>query len=252
MIKKIFFFALIVCAMLILILSIKEKILDNPENILKRFSKEEWAVFSEGKELIFLAKYMNIIPLGKAKIRVDGSTRYMGRDVYKLVAEAQTSGLASIFYKAKARIESYMDKNKLYSLRYIENLILPEKDVETKEIIYDQENLIMTRGETRVKILPNTQDPLSAFFYLRAQDLDLNKSFNINTITKEDNYRLGVEVVKKIEGVWLLKSTLERQNKTRSGGVFYIYLSDDQRRLPLLVKAWTKAGLVTIRLIEIK
>lgn len=252
MIKKILGSILLICLILVIILSIKEAILDNPINILRKIPDGNWNVFTEGKELVFLVKYLGIIPVGLAKMKLEGLVTYNARKVYKLVAKAGTAGFISSLYKAKAEVSSYMDKDKLYSLRYTENLILPDKETEIKEIIYDQDNLIMTRGKTRVKILPNTQDPLSAFFYLRAQDLDLNKSFNINTITKEDNYRLGVEVVKKIEGVWLLKSTLERQNKTRSGGVFYIYLSDDQRRLPLLVKAWTKAGLVTIRLIEIK
>lgn len=252
MIKKIFFFALMVCAMLISILSIKEKILDNPENILKRLPSEEWSVFTEGKELVFLVKYFGIIPIGKAKIRVDGSMSYNGREVYKLVAEVQTSGFASVFYQAKARIESYMDKDKFYSLRYEENIILPDKDIETKEIVYDQENLIMQRGNFKRKILPNTQDPLSAIFYLRTQDFDINKSLSINTITKEENYEIKINVIKKLDGIFLLKLTVERQDKTRQVGTFYLWLTDDLRKVPLLIKGWTKAGFITARLIEIR
>ena len=53
--------------MLILILSIKEKILNNPKNILKRLPSEEWSVFTEGKELVFLVKYFGIIPFPEFK-----------------------------------------------------------------------------------------------------------------------------------------------------------------------------------------
>ncbi|MDP2943867.1 MAG: DUF3108 domain-containing protein [Candidatus Omnitrophota bacterium] len=254
MIKKIFFFTLIVCVMLILILSIKEKILDNPKNILKRLPSKEWSVFTGSKELVFLVKYFGIIPIGKAKIRVDGSTRYEGRDVYKLVAEAETSNFASIFYQAKARIESYMDKNKFYSLRYKEELFLPDKEVETKEIIYDQENLIMTRGNFKRKILPNTQDPLSAIFYLRIQDFNICKSIVMNTITKKENYEFRASVIGKQDDIWLLKSKVQRQDRSSyyHGVEFYLFISDDSRRLPLLIKSFTKIGLVTARLSEVR
>lgn len=254
MIKKITGYILLGCTILITILFIKERILDNPHNILKKLPTEEWQVFSEGKELVFLVKYFGIIPIGKAKIRVDGSTRYTGRDVYKLVAEAETTGFISNFYKARAVIESYMDKDKLYSLRYIENLILPEKDIETKEIIYDQENLIMRRGNFKRKILPHTQDPLSAIFYLRFQDFNIGKSIVMNTITKQENYEFRTSVIGKQDDIWLLKSKVQRQDRSSyyHGVEFYLFISDDSRRLPLLIKSFTKIGLVTARLSEIR
>lgn len=253
MIKRIFGFILLACVILVIILSVKEMVIDNPEGILEKLPKEEWSVFTEGKELVFLVKYMGIIPIGKARIKVDGSIKYNRRNVYKLFAEAETSGFVSIFYKAKAGIESYMDKNKLHSLRYTENIILPDKDTETKEIIYDQDNLVMTRKDFKRKILPNTQDPLSATFYLRTQDFNVGKSFIINIISKEDIYELKANVLKKDGGIWMLKMAVARQNRSSyHGGNFSVWITDDARRLPLLIKGWTQIGLVTMRLINIK
>lgn len=253
MIKKIVGFILLGCVFLVIILSVKESLIDNPEGILKRLPKEEWSVFTEGKELVFLVKYMGIIPIGKARMKVDSSTKYNRRNVYKLFAEAETSGFVSIFYKAKAGIESYMDKNKLHSLRYTENIILPDKGAETKEIIYDQDNLIMTRKDFKRKILPNTQDPLSAIFYLRTQDFNVGQSFIINIISKEDIYDLKADILKKDGGIWMMKIAVGRQNKSSyHGGNFSVWISDDTMRLPLLVKGWTQVGLVTMRLINIK
>lgn len=254
MIKRIFGFILLACVILVVILSVKETVIDNPEGILEKLPKEEWSVFTEEKELIFLVKYMGIIPIGKAKIKVDSSTSYNGRDVYKLLAEAETSGFAAIFYKAKARIESYMDKNKFYSLRYKEELILPDdKGPKIKEIIYDQENHIMTRANMKRKILPDTQDPLSAIFYLRIQDFNIEESIVMNTITKEENYEFKTDVTKKQDNLWMLKSKVQRQDRSSYHGVkFYLWLSSDLRRLPLLVKLWTQAGPITMRLIDIR
>lgn len=197
---------------------------------------------------------MGIIPIGKVNIKVESLTTYNGREVYRLVVQTETTGFISNFYKARAVIESYMDKNKLYSLRYIENLILPEKDIETKEIIYDQENLIMRRGNFKRKILPNTQDPLSAIFYLRFQDFNIGKSIVMNTITKKENYEFRTSVIGKRDDIWLLKSKVQRQDRSSyyHGVEFYLFISDDLRRLPLLIKSFTKIGLVTARLIEIK
>jgi len=253
MIKKIFGFILLACIILVMILSVKEAVLNNPEGILKRLPKQEGNIFTKGKELVFLVKYMGIIPVGKAKIIVGGLTNYNGRDVYRLVVEAETQGFVSIFYKARARIESYMDKNKLHSLRYTENIILPDKGTETKEIIYDQDNLIMIRKDFKRKILPNTQDPLSAIFYLRTQDFNIGESFIINTITKEEIYELKANVFKKEGDIWMLKITVARKNKSSyHGGNFSVWITDDAMRLPLLIKGWTQVGLITMRLVNIK
>jgi hypothetical protein len=236
-----------------MVLCLKEAALDNPSNILKKLPKEKWDVFTEGREITILLKYFNIIPIGIVRIKTDGLTVYNGRDVYRLIAEIETSGFISNFYKAQAKFSSYMDKNKLHSLRYAESIILPDKNIETKEIIFDQDNLIMTRGNTKRKILPNTQDPLSTMFYLRTLDFGADKVFVSSLLSKEDIYGLKTKVFKKTEGIWKIKVTVARENRSfHRGGNFLVWITDDTRRLPLLIKTWTQIGLITTRLINIK
>lgn len=251
MIRKTINFILLACVILVVILSIRETILNNPYFILRKLSKEEGGIFSEGKELIFLVKYMGIIPVGIAKMKVEGVTIYNGKNVYKLLAQAEILKPISIFYKAKARIESYMDKKRLHSLQYIENLYLPHKDVKTKKIVYDQDKLIMRRENMKRRIPANTQDSLSSIFYLRTLDFKLNKTFTINLISKQEIYELKAEALKKDRGIWMIKATVARKDRSSSHGInFLIWLSDDARRLPLLFKSWTPAGLVIMRLIK--
>lgn len=252
MFKKITGLILLGCLILILVLSIKETIENKPERIINKLPKEKWEIFDPNVELVYGAKYMNIIPVGTVSFKVKRSGEFQNKEVYHLVAHAETGSLLSFFYETKAVIQSYMDVEKLYSYRYWEEMCLPEGERRSKEILYDQEEYIAQRNGYKMKILPATQDPLSALFYLRAQRLEPEKEFSINILTDEENYEMKTNVLAKANDICHLVINVARWDRSSPHGVnFHVWMSDDERRLPLLIKAKTKAGPVTLRLVSI-
>jgi hypothetical protein len=205
--------------------------------------------------------YLGFLPTGQAELKNMGIEIYQGKEVYHLLAEAKVSKFMSKFLNAKAIINSYIDKNKLHSLRFTQTSILPDKPKDEKEVLYDQEKNIMELRGVRRQILPDTQDPLSAMFYIQHQPLELGKEFDININTNQKNYRLYVKVIRKEEylvdnktvRLLLLQGDIRRRDKNPyHKSTFNLWILDNQYKIPILIKAMTNGGLITIRLTDIK
>jgi len=272
MVKKIIGIIFVVGVILIIVLSIREGITNNPRRILNRLIEKgglakskglvpKDLIFKEGEGLNFSVKYMWIIPMGDADIELKELMNYQGHKVYHLVAKVETSKFISKFFNASARVESYMDTQKLHSLRYKEETYIPDHEPEIKDITYDQKNLVMELRGVKRKILPDTQDPISALFYIRTQEFESGKAFTINIITKEENYELRAEVLKRDVvstssgevGLWVVDSSVRRWDRSsHHGATFTIWFTDDERKLPILIKIKTKVGPVSARLVDVR
>jgi len=252
MFKKVILALIAVFVVLCLVSFLLEANLNKPSKILKSVSTKDSKIFDVGTELVYSVKYMNIIPAGYAIFKTKGVTRVDNNKVYILELKAETAGLVGVFYKAKAVIESLMDQDRLYTYKYAEDLYLPDEH-KNKVIFYDQKRNIARRKEHKVKILPNTQDPLSCIFYLRTQEFEAGKKFNINILSKEENYLMRVNVLDKKDDISKLSIKVARQDgSSHHGGKFFVWISNDSSKAPLLIKASTKLGSVSLRLIDIK
>ena len=263
MIKKALIFILLVTTTVVLVLSIRENIYNQPKRIWQSlinkqsvpFMKEgnvEDLVFNANTTLIFVVKYMWIVSVGEVKITTSMINSSGGNEVYGLFITAQTQGLAREFYNGRAEIVSHIAKNTLLPLVYKENLYVSDSLDKTKTIVFDHKKLIAECEGKKYKIAQNTFDPLSSIYYLRVKELRMNEEFVINLISKEEIYEIVGKMIKKEDDVNLIEAVLQRKDKSSShGGKFYLWITDDAMRLPLLIKAWTKAGLITARLVGV-
>ena len=234
---------------------------NNPLSIIKSLGlKNRLPV--EGKITVFSVSYGGILPVGEAELVNKGAYLYQGRQVYHLQAKAMVSKFISKFFDTFAQVDSYIDKDKLHSLRFIQTLIIPDKPKDEKEVLYDQSNNIMELRGVKRQILPATQDPLSAMFYIQHQPLELGKEFDININTNQKNYRLYVKVIKREEytienkkiGVWVLQGDIRRRDKNpyHSSTMMLWLLDNPSNKIPILIKAMTDIGSVTARLIAVE
>ena len=219
--------------------------------------------FQDGEELTFILKYLGIIPIGKASVKVK-EWLYQGREVYYLTIEMKSSPFFSFFYPVEDRVESYLDAQKLHSLRFVEHL-REGRHLMEKETIYDQKKhiaayTIKTKNRTyRVKIPSDTQDALSALYYLRAQEFKEGEVIELSVNNHKKNYQvkmkiLGKEKIKIPTGgflAWRAQPTII-QNGSPQKGRAIVWFTADERKIPLLIKARTPIGPVTAYLSEIK
>lgn len=232
---------------------------NNPVSIIKDLHLQELPI-QDIDSTVFQVNLLGFIPVGYAKLINQGERTFKQKRVLHLSAEASAVGFISRFFDARAQAESFIEKQQLHSLKFLESTSIPDKPKEEKEVIYDQEAHIMELEGVKRSILPNTQDPLSAMYFMRKQPLKIGKEFDININTNQKNYRLFAEVVKKEEhwitgknmAVWVLKGDIRRRDKSpRHSTTMKIWLLDNPSKTPILIKVTTGPASITARLIDI-
>ncbi len=216
---------------------------------------------SDTDNLVFKVNYGGFIPLGTVEIINQGREKFKNKEAYHLHAEAQPAWLVDTFRDIKARADSLVDKEKLHTLKFSYKLTVSGKVKEDKVITYDQKNLIMKKDNVERKILANTQDPLSAIFYLMNTAIEIDQELDLNLNTNQTNYQLLAKVKeervvkkdnKKLK-LYLIKGTVKRRGGSfRHSSEFSLWFLDKPYNLPVLTKVFTNIGPTTVRLTEIK
>lgn len=255
--KKIFFFIFIIL-ILIIILQINK---NRPILIIKSLDLHN-RLSTEFKTIVFEVNFLGFLPIGEAQLENKGLTDYLDKKVFHLYAQAETLKFISKFFNASCQIASYIDKDKLHSLKFVQTLIIPDKPKETRQVLYDQENHIMELGGVKRKILPDTQDPLSAIFYIQHQLLELGREFDMNINTNQKNYGLFAKAIKKENykikdkavDVWVIKGDILRRDKSpyHRSNITFVCLRTESDNIPVLIKVFAGGFFITARLIEVK
>jgi len=187
-------------------------------------------------------------------------TEYDGHPVYTLIARAESNAFFSRFYKVRNRIESLWDTSGRYSVRYTENRS-EGGHKEKNEIIFDHD-----KGEAIYKdgqvfpIPPDVQDPLSSFYYTRTQALPLGGSvvFDYHASRRSQPLEvrvLGRERVKTPAGTFdcvAIEPLLKAGGVFKNKGRLVIWLTDDERRMPVMMRSKVTIGSVSVVLQDVK
>ena len=241
----------------VFVLSLIQIIADSPSLIVKKLENKDL----NSKTVVLKLKLLGVVPVGIAKIEELGVERFKGSRVYHIKATASMLPYFAKFFKAKAGADSYVDVKKLHSLRFLQHAETPGDYDYNREIIYDQRRKIMKIGDTEREILEDTQDPLSAIFYLRKQEFEVGKEFNVNINTNQKNYLLAAKVLSYKEisiggeknRLWLMNAEVKRRNKSRRHKTSVkIWFLDDETKTPILIRIMASGGLIKARLVGVE
>ena len=207
--------------------------------------------FAAGEQLNFNIYLENVAqPVGLASFQVRPRAQYFGRDGLMLTGKAQTIGTAQTLLSADDQLTTYVDPNTLLPFRF--EMALQESRRRANQVVVldqDKGNAVTETG-ARMEIPVGTYDLLSAFYALRSFNLKSPKpnavSLLVNgrartlfiTFLKREMIELGGQQVPALQ----LSLTTDDAQPDRSG--LRIWISDDQRRLPLRLTAGTSAGRV--------
>ncbi len=213
--------------------------------------------FRPGESLRFSVQY-GPIKAGSAWLEVPESKELNGRPVLSLVARAESNAFFSRFYKVKNRIESWWDREGLYSLRYQENR--REGGYKTKsEIVFDYEKSEAHYGDgANFPISNHVQDALSSFYYTRTQALPLGGSIVFDYHASKKSQPLEVRVLgrEKVQTPAGSFQCVAIEPILKAGGIFknkgrlVIWITDDERRMPVMMKSKVAIGSISVILQE--
>jgi hypothetical protein len=213
--------------------------------------------FRVGESLRFSVQY-GFIKAGQAWLEVPQVVDVDGRRAYTLVARAESNAFFSAFYKVRNRIESVWDRDGLTSLRFSEN---------RREGGYRAQNEIRfdpDRGEATYRdgesypVPSHVQDALSSFYYTRFQPLPLGGSVVFDYHASRKTRPLEVKVLGR-ERITTPAGTFDCvviEPILKAGGIFkksgrlVIWLTDDERRMPVLMKSKVTVGSISVVLQE--
>jgi len=223
--------------------------------------------YGDGEWFKFRVHY-GFVTAGYATLEVK-DTKLKGRDVYHVKGFGETVGLSKLFFKVRDDYQSYIDKEKNVPVRFIRDIY---EGGYTKDVIVDFDHktrkaTVNDKKHNETTILSfeeNTQDILSSFYYLRnfidSKKLRENDVVNVNMFFDKENIRfqmrfLGRETINTSFGK---VKTLIFRPYVQSGRVFKekesltVWISDDDNKIPLLVKASLAVGSLKATLTEYK
>jgi hypothetical protein len=203
--------------------------------------------------------------VGRATLEVAGIEPVDGHDCYHLVAKAKTSGLAELLFPVDSLAESWLDRDGLFARRYTEDRT-EGKHHRSGETHFDyarNETVITNRINGKAKHLPlnePVQDVISSLYTVRTKKLmlDSEQSFTINAGTTNYNVTIRPDQRKL---VWVrpigdvpalrIEPTPTLSIVSANKGRMWFWMSDDARRLPLLVNSELKLGTAKLVLLAV-
>jgi hypothetical protein len=220
----------------------------------------ENSTWGPGERLVFSVEY-GIIKAGTATLTVTGPEDYQGLLAYRITAEARSNPVFSSFFEVRDVNEALLDIVQLHSLTYMKSL--QEGDYSNREeMFFDQEAGYACYPDeenpelAEILIPPHVLDVLSAFYFARTQELVPGNNFSIDVHVDNDNYPLEVKVLQRgtirtRAGTFdciQLQPVLRGEGLFNQQGEIFIWVTDDERHMPVLMSASIVIGEITCML----
>jgi hypothetical protein len=197
---------------------------------------------------------------GGSLMQVQNLVRVDGRRAYRIVTKAESNSFVSKFYKVRDRAESFVDAESLYSVRFVKHLREGgyKKDVDVR---FDQASRKARYDDGKTLDVPaRVHDVLSAFYYVRTLPLPDGAVLSIPTHDNQKSYEMVVKVHgrEKVEvpagkfDCVLVEPILKSEGVFKSKGSILVWLTDDARRLPVLVKSKIPIGSISVSLTDMR
>jgi hypothetical protein len=208
-----------------------------------------------GETLVYDISWSNIVTAGTATMETKEGTLPDGEPVLRFIVTTRSAGLVGKFYRVNHRMESVFAPGTMQSLKFSLNESHGKKK-RRRELVFDQANktVLSTLNddppETLV-IADQTQDALSSLYYLRTrEDFIVGNAIIIQVHDSGKNWAVEVQTVdrEKVTTPAGEFATIKVRTFPRYEGVFmnkgeiFIWLTDDSRRVPVLMKSTISIG----------
>jgi len=213
--------------------------------------------FQDGEKLTFTVKY-GIVHAAEAILEVRSET-YQGAPVWYLSTNARTFPFFDVFFKVRDKVESWWDKSTLLPYKFSKTL--QEGTYRQHRImLFDQKKGTSSYHKWSYKkkkynteevgILNASQDVLSAFYYIRNQQLTPGKTLSVNITIDGRSVATNVvvhrrEKVKTIFGTincLVIEPKLKNEGIFRQSGKITIWVSDDAYKIPVKLESAVSFG----------
>jgi hypothetical protein len=239
--------------------------------------------FSIGERLVYSVKwdppwFLFFLPkmeAGEAEVQLTGETEYNNRKSLKILFRAHSSGTLAklagmkvedefVFFTDPKTLCTFAVSKKIREgkrKRQVDVDYFPEtRQLHIREIDESVTPAVLKKDEIKSEIPACVQDPLSALYLFRMSQLRVEHS-QIFMIGHDDKIKEITSRVEKKENIktplgdftaWKVATAALMGGLFKEGGQFTIWLSADERKLPLQFEAKVRLGRVlgTLKLVQ--
>ncbi len=212
-------------------------------------------MIQEGEILTYNVSWSNIFTAGIAVLKVENEALPEGRSALSFIITGHSTGVVDSLFHVHDAARSVFDPRIAQTLSFNIQEIYGKKQ-RRRELTFDPEHrlVISKLNDDAPETFPvpkNVVDPLSALYVIRMMDdLTIGKSTVISVFENNKNWAveiqiLGREKVKTPVGEF---NTIKLRTYPRYEGVFlnkgvvFLWLSDDDQKIPVLIKSSLKVG----------
>jgi hypothetical protein len=217
------------------------------------------AAFSMGEYLRFDVNY-GFINAGEAVMKISDTIYHNGRRCHKIEFSVDSKPFFNWIYKVQDRYSTILDAEGLFPWRFEQHIREGgySRDFTAE---FDQINHVARTSEGQYPIPPYVHDILSAFYFARTIDYTNfrpGQKIHLQNFYKDSTYELDV----KFKGRQTIEVNAGKFNcvivepLAREGGLFksdgkvYVWLTDDERKIPIKVSTQIVIGSIDSELIE--
>lgn len=210
--------------------------------------------FTVGETLTYSAK-LGMLTLGSGTLQVAGIDSVRGVETFRLRFRLQGK---TIFYSLDDVLESWVATDGFSSRRFVQDFVENGKEKDRTFEIFPDSGFYREAGHDTTYSSPSEPLDDAAFFYfIRITPLEVGKKYVFDRYFKKEKNPVTIEVVKrekmelpdgsKVECLVLhpvidTKGMFSKRSDTR------IWLTDDERRLPVQIRSKFPFGTITLRL----
>ncbi len=213
--------------------------------------------FASGEKLTYTARF-NVLPVGEATLSVINDTLPDSSPAYHIIYRARTGEMADRLFKIRDRIDTWFDKEDLYTRRIQKDIREGKyRHKSTTDIFYSDS--IAVTGKDTIKIQQPVRDPYSLVYYLRTLPMKVNQTINLVTFDnkKKTDFQLkitGLDNVQVPAGKFsclVIKPFREKRILFKNEGDMEVWLSNDEKRIPVQINIKLKYGSMVLKLKEV-
>lgn len=215
--------------------------------------------FKPGEKLSYKMKY-GFFTAAEANIRVENSeTKFDGQPVYHIIAEGKTAGAFDVFYKVRNRYETYVDQNTLEPYFYAENR-RESSYKHTDKVTFDQDKHTITAAKGVFPFTGKVFDFVSAYYFARCIDVSkikIGEKFDLQYFLEDGIHTLSITYMGKEKAECSMGTfnclkfnpTIIPGRIFRKDSKLYLWITDDNNRIPVKAHVELVVGSLTMDLI---
>jgi hypothetical protein len=184
----------------------------------------------------------------------------------RIVSTARSANWVSVFYTVDDKIETELSmphpRAVIGTPRSYRVRIREGRHRRNKEVVFDGANHRasltdhLTGEKKDMAIRDNTFDPLSSFYYIRTLKTEVGKSVYVEVLDNKKLWNVEVQVIRKERigtklgnfDTIVIKPLLKSEGIFNKRGDMYIWLTDDEKHVPVKMQTKVAVGRVTATL----